>query len=71
MGLVTNNCRKHGGYVEDQCPTCVEDAHAKAIAEMEQFFRFGESIELSSGDSISVESLFQHFRVRLLQEIKS
>jgi hypothetical protein len=69
MGLATNNCKKHGGYVEEQCPTCVADDYAKAVASMKKFFGYEHSIELNGGYSVSVEELFQHFRIRLLEEI--
>ena len=69
MALTTNNCRRHGGHVEDVCPKCAADAYAKQVVDMKRFFKQEHSIELSGGDSVSVEELFQHFRVRLLEEI--
>ena len=70
MGLATNNCKKHGGHVEDECPACVADAYARAVRDMRQFFsHFGERNLINT--PVSVEELFQHFRVRLLEEIGS
>ncbi len=70
MGLATNNCKKHGGYVEDQCPKCVADNYMKAVRDMKQFFEhFGEHELVNT--PVTIEDLFQHFRIRLLEEIGS
>lgn len=76
MGLATNTCKKHGGHVEDECPKCVEEEYQKAVDEMKTFFQQRDQywVRLRRGsreEAISIEELFQHFRVRLLEEIGS
>lgn len=71
MPLTLNNCNRHGGHVEDDCPACVQESYAAAVGASKEFFRLcGRSkVKLSSGTELRVEDLFQHFRMRLLEEL--
>jgi hypothetical protein len=75
MGLAMNNCRKHGGHVEDECPKCVADEYEKALDLMREFFEtHGKSTVVlktvnGSKETIPVEGLFQYFRMRIIHEL--
>lgn len=76
MGLTTNNCRKHGGHVEDKCPKCDEESYAKALDLMQEFFEtHGKSTVVlktlnGSKETLPVEGLFQYFRMRIIHEMR-
>jgi hypothetical protein len=71
MPLTLNNCARHGGHVEDDCPACVQEAYSNAISASREFFQnYGRcKIELIPGKIVRVEDLFQHFRMRILEEL--
>lgn len=77
MALITSICKKHGGHVEEQCPECAREAHAHNVNMTEEFFlQHGKKRIILRGrkstDSdhwVSVDDLFQYFRIRILNEI--
>lgn len=77
MPMATNTCKKHGSaYPEDECPQCVQERWQHSIRESEDFFKsYGEyNVYLRFFEDthrVTVEDLYQHFRVRLLNELGS
>lgn len=75
MPLTLNNCKKHGGHVEEECPKCVVEEYNEARERSTTFFyQHGkDTIVLRSPDgkkdTITVEGLFQYFRFRMIHEM--
>lgn len=75
MPLVTNRCEKHGhAHPEVECPYCKFENLEHLLGASKEFFRkFGGVIVLAptfpKGEKVTVEDVFQHFRIRILEEI--
>lgn len=77
MPLTTNNCRKHGGHVEEECPECVQEAYANNLDVSREFMRkYGrvilfETTELNSRKRtpVRIEDLFETFRALIIEEL--
>lgn len=73
--MVTNTCKKHGSaFPEDDCPQCVRERWEQSILDSDDFFKRLEDHRvqlkyLDIRESIPVEELYQHFRVRLMKEL--
>jgi hypothetical protein len=73
MGLVTNRCKTHGNaYPEDECPYCKHESFTASMEASRKFFashRDRDMQELVDRYDVTVEELFQHFRIRILEEL--
>jgi hypothetical protein len=72
MPLTTNNCREHGGHVEDKCPECEREAYANNLDEAKRFMERNHRLIVFTdyeGKKVRVEDLFQYFRALIIDEI--
>jgi len=73
MALVTNICKKHGNaFPETECPYCKLENFEAQIEGSKKFFKahgHRDIFELIGQFDITFEELFQHFRIRILEEI--
>lgn len=76
MPMTTDVCAKHGAYYAEKCPNCVYEDYKNMSEESKKFFeehKAGE-VRIRSEDKenwnwVPVEQLYQHFRIRLLEEL--
>lgn len=72
MPMTTDVCVKHGAYYAEKCPSCVYEEYKAMSDASKKFFKEHEArpmAELIDQYDFDLEDLYQHFRVRLLEEL--
>lgn len=79
--MTTNRCKKHEiAYVEDECPECARETYANNLEATNHFFhehgqdtiqmrKAAPELQKFELTRISIEDLYQHFRMRLIDEL--
>lgn len=72
MAMTAPTCEKHGAYYAEKCPRCVYEDYKRLSDESKKFFQAHGGREVSEVIEqyhLDMETLYQHFRIRLLEEL--